>query len=104
MTDTCLILTKCGSEETAQAIAEALVEHALAASVTLQPVRTYVRLDGLTRDEEEFQLTVLTTVDRQAEAEALLLRLHTYEVPEVLMVRVDASAKGTLDWIEAATR
>jgi len=94
MTDLCLVLTTCGSETIARAMAMELVDLGLVASVNLQPVQTCFRLDGRTLEEEGIQLMAVTTSDRYAEVEACMLRLHTFEAPDVFMVRLDRWAGG----------
>lgn len=103
MNEVCIALTTCGSDTTARAMALDLVNHGFAASVSLQPVRTYSRFDGQTVDEEEVQLLVVTSVDRYLEVEARILRLHTYEISDVLMVRADACNEAALAWIRNST-
>ena len=104
MTDICLVFTTCGSDPTARAMARDLVDHGLAVSVSLQPARTFFRLDGQTTEEEEVQLLAVTTVDRYPEVEARMLDLHTYEVPQVFMLRADACPQGASEWIQASLR
>lgn len=105
MDDACIILTTCGSEETAQEIAEALVDHALAASCTILPnVRTYYAFEGSTRWDDEFQLLVATTTGAFEAASAVIRRMHTYDVPEILMVRADGASEAALAWIRGMGR
>jgi periplasmic divalent cation tolerance protein len=105
MTDLAIILTTCGSQETAQTIAEALVDKALAASVTVIPrAKSYFAFHGTTRWDEEFQLLVYTTENRYEAVEQEIIRLHTYEVPEVFMLGVARGAEDCLAWIRGMGR
>ena len=104
MTNICLVLTTCGSDATARAMAQDLVDCGLAASVSLQPVHTYFRFDGQTLEETEVQLLVLTTIERYGEIEERILRLHTYEVPDVVMIHADACSMAASTWISSSTR
>ena len=100
MSTPCLVLTSCGSEPTAIAMARHLVDRGLAASASLVPLRTVFRYDGQTLEEEEIQLQVITAVERYPEVEAAILRLHTYELPDVVMLRTQACAEATRIWLE----
>ena len=105
MTDTCIILTTCGSEETAQAIAEALVDQGLAACVTLLPNATsYYAFEGTRRWDEEYQLLVYSTVEQFDAVAQTIKRLHTYEVPGIFMVKLDQGSEAALDWVRARMR
>lgn len=105
MSETCIILTTCGSEETAQEIVEALVDHHHAACASIIPnVRTYYCFDGQTRWDDEYQVLIFTT-DEQFEAAAKVIkRLHTYEVPELLLVKVDLGSDEAQAWIRSMGR
>ena len=105
MTDACIILTTCGSEETAQEIAEALVDQALAATVTVLPnARTYYALEGTTRWEDEYKVLATTTRDRFEAAAQVIKRLHTYKVPGILMLEVAQGSREALAWIRTLGR
>jgi periplasmic divalent cation tolerance protein len=105
MTDTCIILTTCGSEETAQAIAERLVDHALAACVTvISKANTYYAYQGRTRWDEEFQLLIYTTEEQFDSVAQVIQRIHTYDVPEIFMVKMDRGSEASLEWIRRMGR
>ena len=100
--DTCIILTTCGSEETAHEIAEALVDKALAACVTVLPnVMSYCALEGTTRWDEEHQLLVYSTVAQFDAVAELIKRLHTYELPGIFMMKLDHGSEAAIAWIRA---
>ena len=100
----CIALTTCGSEPVAQTMARELVDRGLAASVRLSPVQGFFRIDGATVEEEEIQLQVVTTQELYPEVEAQILRLHTYEVPEIFMLRPEGCSAEAQTWIHHATR
>lgn len=105
MNETCIILTTCGSEETAQEIIEALVDQGLAACATLVPkVRTYYAFEGLTRWDDEIQVLIYTTADQFDAAAAVIKRLHTYEVPVILLLKVDQGADAAQAWLRGLGR
>lgn len=105
MKETCIILTTCGSEETAVEIAEALVDRGLAACATLVPkVRTYYAFEGVTRWDDELQLLIYTTADQFQAASAVIKELHTYEVPVILLVKADQGSDEALAWLESLGR
>ena len=105
MSDTCLLLTTCGSEETSEAIAEALVDGGSAASVTLLPrVRSFVAYQGHKRWEEEFQLLVYTTEEKLEAAYAAIQALHTYQDPPIFRVDLAGGTAPALSWLRKMGR
>jgi len=103
--DTCIILTTCGSEETAQAIAEALVDQSLAACVTLLPnASSYASIRGTTRWDEEYQLLIYSNTEQFEAVAKVIKRLHTYEVPGIFMLRMDQGSEASMDWIRGRMR
>ena len=98
--DTCIILTTCGSEETAQAIAEALVDKSLAACVTLLPnASSYCAVRGTTRWDEEYQLLIYTNTEQFEAVSVVIKHLHTYEVPGIFMLKMDQGSEASMAWI-----
>jgi periplasmic divalent cation tolerance protein len=93
-----------GSAARAGEIARALVSARLAACVQVTPVESTYRWQGEVQAEAEVLLQAKTTRPCLAEAEALILRLHDYELPEILVLPVLGGSAAYLDWIEANTR
>ena len=57
---------------------------------------------NLTRDAER-QLVIKTTADRVAAVKARLTELHSYELPEIIVIPVVDGSDAYLDWIRTAT-
>jgi periplasmic divalent cation tolerance protein len=101
MTNAIIILTTCGSEETALTIAAAVVDQGFAACVNILPaIKSYYYYKGGTHLDEEVMLLIKTTRNHFATVSQVITELHTYEVPEILTLPVEACSDGYLDWIE----
>jgi periplasmic divalent cation tolerance protein len=98
-----LVLTTCGSAAEADRLAATLVDARLAACVNrIQGVTSTYRWEGTRHTDEEVLLLIKTTEDR-FEALQLKVREHTsYELPELLAVRVDDGLPAYLAWLTAA--
>lgn len=100
-----LVLTTCADESSAATLAGALVERGLAACVTrLQTVRSVYRWQGRLCEDNEVQLLIKTTAEREAALFEALAALHPYEEPEILSLAVQNGSPGYLQWIEDATK
>ena len=99
--DACIIMTTCGSEESAMKIAAALVDRRLAACVTMIPgAKSYYHFEGAAHLDEEIKLLIKTSAGNFEEASKLIAELHPYQVPEILMIKADAAAAPYLEWME----
>jgi periplasmic divalent cation tolerance protein len=103
MTDACIVLTTCGSEETALTIAAALVDQGFAACVNILPsVKSYYYYMGGTHLDEEVMLLIKTTTEQFEQVSQVITDLHTYEIPEILMFNVGAGSPPFLAWLSEA--
>ena len=100
MTEACVVVTTCGSEETALTIASGLVDQGLAACVNILPsIKSYYYYQGGTHLDEEVMLIIKTTTELFPQVSEVITDLHTYEVPEILMFPVEEGSEPFLDWI-----
>jgi periplasmic divalent cation tolerance protein len=96
--DVGIVLTTESSHERASTLAAALVERRAAACVTLMPVRSSYRWDGEVRMDDEVQLVIKTDPSRIAALTAAIAELHTYDLPEILVLGASASP-AYAEWI-----
>jgi periplasmic divalent cation tolerance protein len=100
MTDKLLVLTTTGSEAEAQQIAHALVDRQLAACVNIVPkIQSVYRWEGKVESAEEFLLLIKTGKSRQTEVCAAIRELHSYELPECIVISIESGSKEYLKWI-----
>jgi len=99
-----LVLTTAGSREEAKRLAHALVEQRLAACVNLVPgVTSVYRWQGKVESADEILLVIKTSVANLGRLEESLRALHSYEVPEFLVLRPESASQPYLDWLLAST-
>lgn len=101
MTDKLIILTTAGSEAEAQKIANQLVERRLAACVNIIPrIHSVYRWQRKVDAAEEFLLLIKTTKSRTAEVQAVIRELHSYDLPEFVVISIEDGSAEYLEWIE----
>ena len=104
MTDVVIVLTTVASDDRAEQLARRLVDERLAACVNLHPPMVSVcRWEGRVQRDEERQMVIKTTRDRLPALEARLIQLHSYELPEFLVVSADSGSAAYLAWVSEQT-
>jgi periplasmic divalent cation tolerance protein len=99
-----LVLTNCPDEESANAIALALVEARLAACVNILPrVQSVYRWQGAVESATEIPLFIKSTAANYPALEATIRNRHPYQVPEIIALPVTHGLPAYLDWIASET-
>ena len=97
-----VILCTCPDEATAARLASALVEARLAACVNRLPgITSTYRWRGKICSDSEQLLLIKTTRERFDAVREHIVRLHPYELPEVIAVDIALGHVPYLAWIEA---
>jgi len=97
------IMLTCGSLAEASRIMEAVVEDRLAACGQTWPARSCYRWgDEVVTDLEHVLL--IKSVDVNFEAICKVIRrLHSYELPSTVMIALEGTGPGYLEWLLDAT-
>ena len=98
-----IVLTTFGVGQ-AEVVGKVLVEEQLAACVNVLPAMTSIyRWDGAVQQDAEEQVIIKTSTDRLADLESRLRQLHSYELPEFLVITADAGSEAYLKWVGVST-
>ncbi|MGO9209626.1 MAG: divalent-cation tolerance protein CutA [Terriglobales bacterium] len=101
MTDKRIVLSTAGSAEEAQKIAQALVERRLAACVNIVgPIQSVYRWKGAVESAPEHLLIIKTTAAAFPRVRDAIRELHSYELPECVMLSIEAGSEEYLKWLE----
>lgn len=96
-----LVLCTCPDQDSAQMIAEQLVEAKLAACVNILPgILSIYRWQGAVESAEEMILLIKTTTEDYEQVERAVSELHPYELPEVIAIPIENGLEKYLRWIE----
>ena len=103
--DVVLVLTTAPDTERATAWARTLVDERLAACANVQaPMTSIYRWKGTVEQAVECQLVLKTARDRIAALRRRLAELHSYELPELLILGVEDGSEEYLRWVAEETR
>ena len=99
-----LILCTCPDQNTAENLANHLVDERLAACVSIVPGITSVyRWEGRRETGTELLLLIKTRDDLYSRLEKRITELHPYELPEIISVSLNEGFPAYLDWITQNT-
>jgi len=102
---TCLTRNSPPDDERAESLARTLIDERLAACVNVHgPMLSVYRWKGEVESDRERQVVIKTTRERVAEVEARVRQLHTYELPELLVIDVAGGSGAYLAWVGEQTR
>lgn len=102
--DTLLVITNCPDEQSANAIALALVEAKLAACVNILPrVQSVYRWQGVVESASEIPLLIKSTVNNYPALEAAIRAHHPYDLPEIIALPITQGLPAYLNWVAAET-
>lgn len=94
------MLVTCGSLREARKISRAVVEKKLAACVNIgSPVESIYHWKGKIETAKECLLVIKTNARRLEELQREVLRLHSYDTPEFLVMDVTAGSPAYLNWL-----
>jgi periplasmic divalent cation tolerance protein len=100
MTDARVVLTTAGSHEEAQKIARELVERRLAACVNIIPqIESVYRWQDKVERAPEWLLIIKTQAGAFEKLRDTIRELHSYDVPECIMLEVADGSAEYLNWV-----
>jgi len=104
MSDVVLVLSTVPDDESAEKLVRTLVEERLAACINMSsPMISIYRWQGRIERDVERQLTIKTTRKNLPALHARLVELHSYELPEFMVIDVHAGSGDYLAWVARET-
>lgn len=86
--------------EEAKRIAQALLEERLAACINIiDNVSSVYRWKGSIEAAQEVLLLIKTRAEKLEALETAVRRLHSYDLPEFVVLKIDAGSMAYLKWI-----
>lgn len=100
-----IVFNTCPDEETAERIANALLDQRLAACINIVPgLRSIYNWKGKRENGTEVLLMIKSPTRIYAELETVLRGMHPYKLPEIIAVPISAGLPAYLEWISRETQ
>ncbi|HEX3438551.1 MAG TPA: divalent-cation tolerance protein CutA [Pseudacidobacterium sp.] len=95
-----IVLTTVSSRDEAALIARALVEERLAACVNIiGDVNSIYRWKDAVEEASEILLLIKSSTEKLDALESAVSRLHSYDVPEFIVLPVEGGSHAYLKWL-----
>jgi periplasmic divalent cation tolerance protein len=100
-----IILSTCAGLEEGERIARALVESQIAACATLLPeAHSFYAWEGKVESAREVLLVVKTSAAHVERVQQLIVSLHTYAIPEFLVLEISRGSEAYLQWLAGSLK
>lgn len=100
----CMITTTFDNEEEANKVIETLLEKRLVSCCQLSNITSSYHWKGNIEHSKEFLLQMKSKKSLYKEVEQEILKLHSYETPQIIMYDIVDGFQGYLNWIEEETK
>ena len=96
-----VVLVTCATLDEARKIAREVVEKRLAACVNIvtHAIESFYTWKEKVEDSSEYLLIIKTSTERLAELESEVLRLHSYDTPEFVVLPIVSGSEAYLSWL-----
>jgi periplasmic divalent cation tolerance protein len=101
-----VVVVTCANLAEARKIARAAIEQRLAACVNIAttPVESIYRWKEKIESAREYLLVIKTAEKRVKELQRTVKVLHSYDVPEFIVLAIASGSKEYLDWLNVSTK
>ncbi len=102
--DYCTVTTTTDNDENVELITQTLLQEELAACIQKSPIESSYRWKGKIITSREIRLDIKTKTSLYPQVKETIERLHTYDVPEIMMKQFDDAKFDYLRWIDDVTK
>ena len=99
-----VVQTTVATKPQATRLARRMVDSRLAACVQVTPIRSVYRWKGRMTTAGEYLLSAKTRPALARDLTQLILQVHPYELPELVVLPVAAASNAYRRWVQAETK
>ena len=98
-----VVFVTASNEEEGAKIAQTLVQEGLCACCNITAVRSIYKWQGKVSDEKEVLCIIKTRRGLFDKLEKRVKELHSYELPEIIGIKIKEGSREYLKWIDEVT-
>lgn len=95
----CIVTTTFADKKSAKVVANQILTKKLGACVQLSGIDSFYTWDGKIENQQEVMMVIKTKVALFDKLQNFLLKQHTYEVPEIIMLPIEKGSDGYFNWL-----
>jgi len=95
-----IVKTTFDDKKNAELVSKKLIESKLAACVQLSEIESYFRWENKSQKAKEYKIEIKTNTKNYKKVEKLIKQNHTYELPEIIAVKIKKGSKEYLNWMK----
>ena len=99
-----VVQTTCNKKEEAQNIAKVLLEEKLAACIQITKTDSFYMWQGEFCNDKEYLLNIKTKKKSFKKIESRIKELHSYDLPEIISIKIDKCSKEYKNFIKENTK
>ncbi|MEM3754401.1 MAG: divalent-cation tolerance protein CutA [Candidatus Bathyarchaeia archaeon] len=96
----CIILSTCKDFKEAKKISLELLKKKLVACVNTIPIHSFYFWEDNIEKSKEQLLIIKTTWKLRHKVEKFIKKIHSYEIPEILTLKIGFGSKEYLNWVK----
>ncbi|WP_341793602.1 MULTISPECIES: divalent-cation tolerance protein CutA [unclassified Rickettsia] len=97
----CIILTTTNSRKILDEIINILLDMNLASCIQIEDIKSYFKWEGKLTSEKEYRAIIKAKSDNYKKIEEIIVKIHNYEVPQIIKIDIDDGLKAYLNWISS---
>jgi len=99
-----IVFSTTANAKEANRIAKDLIKRKLAACVNIVPISSHYRWKGKTVHHRECLIIIKTRSEVFARMKGRILALHSYQLPEIVALKIEDGYKPYLEWLDSSVR
>ncbi|MGC9421149.1 divalent-cation tolerance protein CutA [Vibrio sp.] len=100
----CIVLTTTNRPENAQLMVQSLLSKHLSACIQTLPIQSHYRWNNEICCDDEILLIIKTRIACYPALEEEIIRLHCYQIPEIIQLPISEGFDPYLSWLNQHTQ
>jgi periplasmic divalent cation tolerance protein len=96
----CVVQTTFKSKIEAKKIIKILLKNKLIACAQISTIDSFYLWNGEVVNEKEIAVSLKTKIDFYKKVEEVIIKNHSYEIPQIIMLPIKNASQSYLEWIE----